>query len=346
MKEIAVNTRSLASQLTGAQRVTAELVTRLSAHVDAIAPSTMGRGASGHLWEQTVLPWRVRRRLLWSPSNTGPLAVPRQVLTVLDLAALDHPEWFGSRFASWYGWLLPRLVHRVKRIVAISEFTKRRLVERLKVPKEKVAVVFPGVDPRFSPRPSNEVREALAALGVPSEEYVLTLGSLEPRKNLSELLEAWAKLEGLIPANTWLVIAGGAGASHVFQRQDLTQISNRVYFTGYVDDRYLPALYAGAKAFVYPSTYEGFGLPPLEAMASGTPVIVGTAKALSEVCGDAGLSVSDAGADSLAILLKRVMEDEQLQRTLRAEGLQRARLFTWDRAAESFLNVLLEERVS
>jgi len=154
MTQIALNARFHSHQPTGMQRYALELSSRFGPHLDSLKPDKPLRGPSGHLWEQLFLPSAVRGRLLWSPNTTGPLAIEKQVCTFHDLIPLDHPEWFNRRFAQWYQWLLPRLAKRVRKIIAISEFTKQRIVELLGVSPEKVAVIPNGVDARFSPRPA------------------------------------------------------------------------------------------------------------------------------------------------------------------------------------------------
>src|SRR6267154_3859549 len=267
---IVVNLRSQGAGLTGVQRYSQELCARLNRGIDTVTPRRPLHGIAGHLWEQTGLPVRVATRLLWSPANTGPLAVERQVLTIHDVAPLDHPEWFESKFATWYGWMIPALARRVRCLITVSEFSKRRLVLNTGIDESRVHVIPNGVSERFHPRNIDTIREVLTRLRVPTERYVLTLGSIEPRKNLSRLLEAWRISAPRLPDDVWLVIAGAQGKGHIFAMTQLGEIPLRVYSTGFVQDEDLPALYSGAMAMVYPSIYEGFGLPVLEAMAAGT----------------------------------------------------------------------------
>src|SRR6266849_1151865 len=166
MTQIALNARFHSHQPTGMQRYALELSRRFADYLDPLTPSRPLRGPSGHLWEQLYLPSAVRGRLLWSPNNTGPLAISKQVCTIHDLIPLDHPEWFNQRFARWYAWLLPRLAKRVQRIIAVSEFTRQRIVELLGVPTEKVAVIPNGVDAHFSARDPQEIAAARRALGI------------------------------------------------------------------------------------------------------------------------------------------------------------------------------------
>ncbi len=208
-----------------------------------------------------------------SPSNSGPLVVEKQVVTLLDVVPLDHPEWLNPKFAAWYQFLTPRLVKRVRSILTISEFSKKRIVAHCPLSESKVQVVHIGVDERFRPIDAHFVEQMRKKLAIPSVHYLVALGSLEPRKNLVRLLRAWASIVGRIPNDVWLVIAGAQGRRLVFGDVSFESLPPRVHLTGHVPDELLPALYSGAIAAPYLSIYEGFGLPPLEAMACGTPTL-------------------------------------------------------------------------
>jgi len=343
MTQIALNARFYAHRPTGMQHYALELSRRFANHLDPVRPSTPLRGTTGHLWEQFYLPSAVRGRLLWSPNNTGPLAVSKQVCTIHDLIPLDHPEWFNRRFAQWYTWLLPRLAKRVRHIIAISEFTKQRVIERLGVSAEKVVVVPNGVDARFSPRSAEEIEAARRALGIASSSYLLCVGSLEPRKNLLRLLDAWRKAQESVPEDVILVVAGGAANARVFGAARIETVPPRVHFTGYVSNELLPPLYSGAMAVAYPSLYEGFGLPPLEAMACGAPVVTSKTTSLPEVVGESALLVDPYNVDSIAEAIVHILCNRALRDELRTEGLARASLFTWERTARETLQVLLQQ---
>lgn len=341
MSNIAINTKVLSGSLTGVQRYIYELLAKWTNGIDKVFPSPAVSGMKGHAWEQTILPLRLGGRLLFSPSNTGPIAVERQVVTVHDVVPLDHPEWLNPRFAAWYRFLLPKLVIRARRVIAISEFTKSRLVERTGIRPEKVTVVPNGVDGRFRPDAAVMASDVLERLKLPTPHYVLSLGSLEPRKNLINLIRGWSAVQSRLPDDIWLVIAGGKGKSLVFREATgLDRLPPRVFLTGHVPDELLPSLYASAMAFAYLSVYEGFGLPPLEAMASGTPPLTGNRTALLEVVGDAALTVDPYDIDAIADGLQRLVEDSVLRDTLRIRGLERAQTLTWHRTAEHTWRVL------
>jgi glycosyltransferase involved in cell wall biosynthesis len=339
---IVVNTRSLAAALTGVQRYGAELSTLFGEKITKVFPRRRLQGITGHLWEQVQLPLLVRGRLLWSPANSGPIMVARQVVTIHDIAVIDHPEWFNARFAAWYAWMTPRLVRRVTRIIAVSEFTKRRLVDVTGVDESRVSVVPNGVDKRFKPRPPEEVAALRQRLGIPSPRYVLSLATLEPRKNLAGQLKAWARCAPDLPDDLWLVISGGKGKAHVFGDLELENVPPRVHFTGYVPDEDLPALYSGATALLYPSFYEGFGLPVLEAMASGTVPIVSNSTAPQEVAGDAGIGVDAHDPDSIASAIVGIVKDPSRREELRHRSIRRSETFSWDRTASLTWQVLEE----
>jgi glycosyltransferase involved in cell wall biosynthesis len=343
MAAIALNARFYSHVPTGMQRYGIEMANRLSDLLEVVRPSSPLRGATGHLWEQVYLPTVSGKRLLWSPNNTGPLAVARQVCTMHDIIPVEHPEWFNARFAAWYQWLLPRLTNRVRHLIAVSQFTKDRLVERFKVNPENITVVWNGVDSQFRPRTAAEIDEMRDALGIRCPRYLLSLGSLEPRKNVGRLLTAWARLKRELPEDLGLVVVGSKGASLVFQDAAIVEIPNGVHFTGYAKQEHLPALYSGALGLVYPSLYEGFGLPPLEAMACGTPVITSNTTSLPEITGGAALLVDPLDVDAIAGAMLRLVRDENLRTSMRQRSLAHASKLTWDLSAARTRQVL-EER--
>jgi glycosyltransferase involved in cell wall biosynthesis len=337
---IVANTRSLGSGMSGVQRYTAELCTRLGRSINTVSPTRPLHGILGHLWEQMRLPALVGSRLLWSPANVGPLLIPNQVVTIHDVGHLDHPEWYNPRYAAWHRWMTPRLVRRVRRVVVVSEFTKRRLVDLTGVNESRVVVVPNGVDRRFYPRSDAEITAVGHSLSLPSARYILSLGSIEPRKNLARLLQAWSSVVSDLPSDVWLVIAGRQGRDWVFSGEKLGDLPPRVFCTGFVSDVHLPALYSGALAMAYLSVYEGFGLPPLEAMACGTIAITGNLASLPEVVGSAGITVDPYNIDAIAEAIAYAVTCGSERAHLRQRVIERSRAFRWENAAARTLEIL------
>ncbi|BAU48125.1 mannosyl transferase [Sulfurifustis variabilis] len=342
-ESIAINTRVIRSGgSSGVLRYTRELSRALAGQATAVAPTGAFSGTAGHLWEQLSLPRRVGRALLFSPSNTGPLAVSRQVVTIHDWAVMDHPEWFSPRFSALYRFLLPRLVARVRRVITVSRFSRERILEATRVDPERVVVVPNAVGPEFRPQSRERTASMRRSLRLKSDRYVLSLGSIEPRKNIPRVLSAWRMAQRQLPSDVWLVIAGAPGSASVFRAVPLNALPERVQLIGRVPEAELPALYTGAIALVYPSLYEGFGLPLLEAMASGTPVIGSSRGAMPEVVEAAGLLVDPRVPEAIAEAVVRVVVRTDLWKTLRHRGLERARRFSWKETARQTLAVLRE----
>jgi glycosyltransferase involved in cell wall biosynthesis len=330
-----VNLRTLGYRITGVQRYVLSLLPHMPEELDSVKPLRALQGIKGHLWEQLYLPTQLHRRLLWSPGNTGPIGVSRQVLTVHDAATLDHPEWFERKFALWYAALLPRLIRKVRAVITVSHFSKERIVRLTAVDPERVHVIPNGVEPRFRPVDPETVQQVRTRFEL-SNPYILFVGSLEPRKNLRILLEAWrlGAFEGAM-----LAVVGASG--HLFPKVQLDSFPNGVRLLGNVDDKVLPALYSGAAGFVYPSVYEGFGLPPLEAMACGCPVTVSDIPAHREVCGGIATYFDPFSPEDLSSKLERLLRlDGAPQETLVEEGLHRAALHSWQSAAAETWGIL------
>ena len=339
---VLVNARTLTAGFTGVQRYTDELCKRLGGGIVRVSPGRPMHGPMGHLWEQLCLPRLIAGRMLWSPANAGPVSVERQVVTIHDIAVLEHPEWFGKRFAVWYRWLVPRLARQVKTIIAVSEFTKHRLVDSVGIDASKIVVIPNGVDERFRQVSRVECGKLRGDFSIPLFPYVLCVGSLESRKNLVRLLEAWSRCVDQIPSSVWLVISGVNGASQIFRRMSQVSLPRRVHLTGFVPERALPALYKRALTLVYPSVYEGFGLPALEAMASGVPPIVGDNTSLPELVGDAGLCIDPYNVQAIADAIIRMVGDKELRAELGRRSMARSFFFDWKRTARDTWKVLLE----
>jgi glycosyltransferase involved in cell wall biosynthesis len=344
--QVFVNLRSQSAGLRGVQRYTAQVQRRLADRVMPVAPRSPMQGVRGHLWEQTVLPRMIGDALLWSPANTGPLSIANQVVTIHDLGSIEHPEWYSPLFAAWYRWLTPELIKRVRRVITTSRFSRERLLARINVDQSKVVVVNGGVDVNFCPRPEDEIARVRSDLAIPSPHYLLSFGALEPRKNLPRLLAAWSSCVVRLPEEIWLVIAGASAPRNVFNRLELGELPPRVHLAGFVADADLPALYSGALAMAYVSLYEGFGLPALEAMASGTVPIVSDNTSLPEVVGDAGVCVNPFDVEQIAAAIEHVIDNSELRAALRVRAAEQSRRFTWERAAVQTWTVLSEAMTS
>ncbi|MDP9172009.1 MAG: glycosyltransferase family 4 protein [Acidobacteriota bacterium] len=343
---LSVNGRFRVHKAAGLQRYAEELLARFSGRVDVVQPKRKLKGVSGHAWEQFRLPGLAGPGLLWSPCNTGPVIHRRQVITIHDLFPLDHPDWFTPSFTRAYKAILPALTRRARRIIAVSEYTRQRLIERLKVPPEKVSVIHSGVGSQFHPCGASTVEAMHAALSLPSRKYFLSVSSLEPRKNVGAILAAWEQSLPYLAPDCWLVLAGGSGSQTVFSSLNLTRIPSRVFFTGYVEDRILPALYSGSIGFVFPSLAEGFGLPLLEAMRCGTPAITSNNSSLVEVAGGAAIQVDPADISSIARAIVQMASDAGVREALRELGLKQAARFSWDVAADKTWSVLETEQLA
>lgn len=327
---LVINSRIMSTTLTGVQRYLDEVRKRLKTEYVNVEPRRPLRGFKGHLWEQSLLTLQHRDKLLWSPSNSGPIFRERQVLTIHDMVPIDHPEWVGRKYAAWYGQIMPRLAQKVRHVVTVSEFSKRRIVETCGISPDKISVVLNGVDDRFF---KGAAGGGIASLNLPFQRYVLALGSIEPRKNLENLMRAWQRIEDRFGGEVGLVVAGGKGASQVFGSFNLNVHPKFVYFTGHVQDALLPTLYANALAFCYTSQYEGFGLPLAEAMAAGVACVGSKTTSIPEVVGDAGLLVDPNDSDGIGEALAHLIDDRVEANRLGAEGRDRVRRFNWDHAA-------------
>lgn len=340
--DLALNIRTLRAPLSGVQRYILELNSRIGVAAIRISPSGSAQGLLGHLWEQTILPIRCRGRLLFSPGNTGPILYRRQVVTIHDTSTFDCPDAFTGVFARWYRWLLPRLAGRALGVITVSEFSRERIVATLKVPRDRVAVVYNGVTHPTSIPSFERLTAARLELRLPTR-FLLFVGSMDPRKNLPLLLKAFTDAE---LAGVSLVIAGG-GNERLFAAHKNGAGVSGVMTLGHVNDEILDDLYALAEGFVFPSRYEGFGLPPLEAMIRGCPVLCSNASSLPEICGPAfdkggaPIYFTPSSVDSISAALR---EFAALPREARARmalaGRNWAARFSWDQCASDTLAAL------
>ncbi len=262
------------------------------------------------------------------------------VVTVHDLLPLRMPHLF-TRQTRWHTRLYSPFVRRATRVITPSEYVRSEVVELLGVPADRVSAIPEGASDRFAPREID--RDRLRAELRISGPYVLSVGTLEPRKNLVTVLRVFRRVLDTVP-HAQLVITGGVGWRNEDFESELGDeaAARRVRLTGFVSDARLVELYAGAGCFLFPSLGEGFGLPPLEAMACGAPVVISDRPALPEVAGSAALQAPPLDIEGLAGHVSRVLRDETLANDMRTTGLARARQFTWARAAEQTERVYRE----
>lgn len=266
----------------------------------------------------------------------------KYVVTVHDVIPLILPETFTPRHRLVVRLALARVRRKADLVVVPSHAVKRDVVRRVGLPEDRVVVTHEGCEPRFRPvRSEGALRDVAARYGLPPR-YVLAVGTLEPRKNLTTLLEAFARLRrnGAVDADLRLVLAGARGwlDEPIFATVRSLGLENAVRFTGFVDDDDLPAVYSGAALFVFPSLHEGFGLPLLEAMACGVPVVTSNVSSMPEVAGAAATLVDPRDGEGLAAAIARSLRDAALRDRLREAGIARARQFSWEATARRTLD--------
>jgi alpha-1,3-rhamnosyl/mannosyltransferase len=314
----------------------------------------------GYNWLQRVLPrprtlrrvaeklmfarhsrWQGKNALYHEPNYIAlPYAGPL-VLTVCDMSCFDHPETHPQERVRLMEKHFPESLQRADQIIVISNSAGYALQRWFGIEPGRITTTYLAADARFRPRDAATLAPALAGLGLTPAQYILSVGTLEPRKNLGTLFAAYAGLPARLRERYPLVVAGMSGwltGQLLRSAEDMVK-RREIRFLGYVPDDLIPPLFAGAAVFSYPSRYEGFGLPVLEAMASGVPVITSNTTSLPEVVGDAGVMLDPDDVQGLTNRLQQMLEDRVAAATLGGLGLARAQTFSWARCADETLAV-------
>lgn len=348
---IYINGKFVAQATTGVQRVAMCLVRALDSQAGRnwvllcppsgerppllnIRTRTIGpAGLPLHLWEQVVLPLAARDGLLINLAGSAPAMARRQVGVLHDAAVFDCPRSYSRPFVLWYRWLFRRLARRAERLLTVSGFSRSRLALHLGLAPDRIAIVPGGSDHLDGIRLD---ANTLGRHGIGDGRFLMAVASANPSKNLPALMAAFASL-GPEPG-VRLVIVGGRNPRVFADPSGIDPPG--VVRTGPIDDAQLKALYERAVALVFPSLYEGFGLPPIEAMACGCPVAAAGVASIPEVCGDAALYFDPSSVSEIAQAMRRLLDDVALRDRLRSAGRERAALYQWRKSAAILLAAL------
>lgn len=266
--------------------------------------------------------------------GTGPAA---SVVSVPDVIPFSYPGVSTKLDSLIYRRWLPYALKQITGVITISHASKDDINHYLRVPPEKIQVIHLGVDDAYRPATQADIERVRDHYKLPTP-YILYVGSVEERKNLKRILEAYVKIKQAGFTHQMVIVGPQKWKYHeIMETLARHNLEESIHFTGYVEDEDLPVIYSGADLFVFPSLYEGFGLPPLEAMAAGVPVVTSNVSSLPEVVGDAGMAVDPYDVDALAAAIQQVLTDDGLRAELRAKGLERAKTFTWGRSAYAHL---------
>lgn len=290
--------------------------------------------ASGHFWEQLLLPVFTGGGILVNLCNTGPMMKRKQIATIHDTAVFVNPASFSLSFRLFYKVIQTSLGLFARKIVTVSDFSKTQLIEHCHIEPNKISVVNGGKEHMLELKADDRI---LTQHQLQSQRYVLAVSSMNPSKNFANIIRAIKLLQN---EDYQIVIAGGTN-TRVFNSIKMP-ISNKVKLVGYVTDGELKTLYEHAACFIFPSFYEGFGLPPIEAMTCGSPVIVSLAASLPEVCGEASLYCNPNSPFDMALQIEKLMKDSELRQAMRSKGLERVKQFSWQTCARRMFHVIKE----
>jgi len=363
---IGIDVRSLAHNLTGVQRYTFSLIEALlkidKENQYILFPRGINQTASNTdkrknlllqiaqwtkavSWEQLLLPLDAlccNIDTFHFPAYAAPLLFPcPYVVTIHDMIYQLYPEETVPFFQTYLNVMTPLIAKMAKKIITVSQNSKEDIMRLLNIPEDKISVIYPGISESFKPAKDSTLLQRVLGKYQISSSYVLAVGTLEPRKNMVRLIKAFSVLKRAKQYDGQLVVVGGKGwfYDEIFQAVERLSLKKDVIFTGYVPDQELVCLYNGARVFVFPSLYEGFGAPPLEAMTCGVPVITSKASSLPEIVADAAILINPYDVSELAAAIADLLHDEKLQTELTEAGFRNVQRFSWDKAARDTLAV-------
>lgn len=348
---IVVNARFLTQHITGVQRFAIEISLRLKDllkdEVVFVAPKDIlledyakllnvqriGK-LHGHLWEQIELPLYLKRHgspLLVCLCNTAPLYYRNKVVTLHDVAFYVFPKMFSKSFLTVYRFMIPRILKSARHVITVSEFSKQEIIKFCGTNVNKISVIYNAVSGDFRYIKDDELAK---------HKYFLAVSSLNYRKNFPAVLDAFKKFEEHNDDGSLYIIGDMSNSSFAALDIDIYKSDPRIKFLGRVSDKDLVRYYSNAVAFIYPSLYEGFGIPPLEAQQCNCPVISSNATSLPEVLGDSALFNSPNDIDGFTSRMQRIFNEENLREQLIQKGLENIKRFSWDKSTRELINII------
>ncbi|WP_266205278.1 glycosyltransferase family 4 protein [Pontibacter kalidii] len=351
MNKLIINARFLTQNITGVQRFAIEVSKQLKQLVPAseicfVSPPNMlhkdlaselgviviGKH-TGHLWEQLDLMQFLRSQgnpILVNLANSAPLFYSNNVVTIHDLAVFHNPKWFSLLYRTYYRFLTPIIVKAARLVFTVSDAVKEELIKKFKLAPGNVEVIYNAVSDRFQPVQTKSAKA--------EDKYILTVSSLDPRKNLRNLILGFTNSG--VTDHSLYIIGGQSTAFAKTDLQDIIQQDSRIKLLGRVSDNELPDLYAHAKLFAYLSLYEGFGLPNIEAMAMGTPVLTSDIAATKEVCGEAACYVDPNDVNKISLSISNLLNDPELLSNLSERGLGKCKEYSWTTSATKLYHAI------
>ena len=348
MRKIIINARFLSQNITGVQRYAIEIAVRIKMlgmlDVEFVSPKNILHkklseklnvkiigNLTGYLWEQYELPRYLKSQgnpLLLNLGNTAPLFYNPKIVTIYDLSFIYNPKWFTKRFVLLYKFMIPMIIRSSKHIITDSKFIAEEIKNTYGITGNNISVIYGSYSDIFRPTSIDDTSNS---------NYVLGVGSIDPRKNISAIIDVFKNQSSIE-----VIIVGER--NRVFSSLKVAEIPENIKFTGYISDERLVSLYSGATLFLYPSFYEGFGLPPLEAQACLCPCIVSNVSSLPEIYGDSVIYCDPNSIDDIKAKVLYVFNNEGLRNQLKLKGIKNTKRFSWERSAMKYINLLEKYR--